>query len=195
MTQHAETRTAGRPRDPRIEAAALEAARAILVEDGWTGLTVKAVADRAGTTKAALYRRWPSLVHLAYEAVFPDELALDITFGPDLRADLLQVVRGTRDAFTRPFVAAALPPLLGEFSRQPQLHTALLGRFAGVFTTLDARLQDAKAAGECRRDARAYDLVRLVVGDILLGLMLGPEDLDDAWADRLTTTLVKGLAP
>lgn len=194
MTQ-IEQRSAGRPRDPRIERAALDAARSLLVEAGWPGLTMAAVADRASTTKAALYRRWPSLVHLAYEAAFPDELYLDLTLGADLRTDLLQVVRGTRDAFITPVVAAALPPLLAEFSRHPQVHASLLARFTPVFVALDDRLRAAQEAGECRLDARADDLVRLIVGDVILGLMLGPSDLDDAWADRLTTTLWKGLAP
>ena len=195
MTHDTEQRQAGRPRDPRIERAALDATRVLLLEGGWAAVTMAAVAERAGTTKAALYRRWPSVVHLAYEAAFPDELALDLSLGPDLRADLAWIVTGTRDAFSTPVVAAALPPLLAEFSRHPQLHASLLARFTPVFAALDERLREAQRAGQCRADARADDLVRLIVGDIVVGLMLGPSDLDDAWAERLTTTLWKGLAP
>src|SRR5262249_39630713 len=62
---------AGRPRDPRIDAAILRAAADLLVEIGYSNLTMAAVAERAGTTKTALYRRWSSKAELVHEAAFP----------------------------------------------------------------------------------------------------------------------------
>src|SRR2546423_12635097 len=50
-------KTPGRPRDPRIDAAILRAAADLLVEIGYSNLTMAAVAERALTTKTALYRR------------------------------------------------------------------------------------------------------------------------------------------
>ncbi|WP_188113292.1 TetR/AcrR family transcriptional regulator [Nocardioides humilatus] len=188
-------RGAGRPRDPRIEQAALAAARELLVEVGYARLTVAAVAGRAGTTKAALYRRWPSLPHLVYEAAFPDDLLKDWHLGADLRADLLGIVVGTRDAFTTPVAAAALPGLLAEFSTHPVLHNALLSRFASVFEAIDDRLRDAATAGEVKAEARSEDLLRLMIGAALIGVLLGPETLDDAWAARITDILLEGIRP
>lgn len=188
-------RGAGRPRDPRIEQAALAATRELLVEVGYARLTVAAVAGRAGTTKAALYRRWPSLPHLVYEAAFPDELLSGWQLGADLRTDLAGIVTGTRDAFTTPVAAAALPGLLAEFSTHPALHNALLTRFAGVFATVDERLRTAADAGEVRSDARSEDLLRLMIGAVLLGVLLGPDQLDDAWTERITTVLLEGVRP
>ncbi|PWN04687.1 TetR family transcriptional regulator [Nocardioides silvaticus] len=186
-------RSAGRPRDPRIEQAALAATRELLVEVGYQRLTVAAVAGRAGTTKPALYRRWPSLPHLVYEAAFPDELLSRMDLGHDLRADVHSIVLGARDAFLTPEAAAALPGLLAEFTSHPALHQALLARFAPVFTAVDDRLREAVAAGEVRSDARAEDLMRLMIGSVLLGVMLEPDALDDAWADRITTILLEGV--
>lgn len=188
-------RAAGRPRDPRIEQAALTATRALLVEVGYQRLTVAAVAERAGTTKAALYRRWPSLPHLVYEAAFPDELVGDWRLGADLAGDLAGVVAGTRDAFTTPVAAAALPGLLAEFSSHPELHTALLSRFAPVFEAFDDRLRGAVRAGEARADVRAEDLMRLMLGAVLLGVLLEPARLDDAWVARITTLVLEGVRP
>jgi len=188
-------RSAGRPRDPRIEQAALSATRELLVEVGYPRLTVAAVAGRAGTTKPALYRRWPSLPHLVYEAAFPDELLADMRLGNDLRADLVSIVTGTRDAFLTPHAAAALPGLVAEFTSHPALHQALLARFAAGFTAFDDRLQDAVDAGEVRPGTRAEDLMRLMIGAVLLGVMLAPDELDDAWADRIATILLEGVRP
>ena len=64
------TNEQGRPRDARIDAAALDAAAALLLEVGYADLTLAAVAARAGTSRPAVYRRWPTKAHLVHEAVF-----------------------------------------------------------------------------------------------------------------------------
>lgn len=188
-------RTTGRPRDPRIERAALAAVRDLLGEGGYAAVTVAAVAERAGTTKAALYRRWPALPHLVHEAAFPGELALDLHLGADLATDLAGIVRGTRDALCTPVAAAALPALLAEIGTFPDLHAAMMQRFAGVFTALSERLAVAVEAGQAHPDARSDDLLRLVIGAVISGVLLTPAELDDAWADRITATLVRSLRP
>jgi len=190
-----ERRGSGRPRDPRIESAALDAARTLLLEDGWSALSMAAVAARAGTTKPALYRRWLSLPQLVYEAAFPDEVALEFHLdSDDLRTDIVGIVRGIRDLMTSPVVAAALPGLLAEFSIQPELHASLLARFADGFALLDERLRRAADNGDARTNVGAEDLLRLAIGATLLGVLLGPQDLDDAWAERLAQTLWRGIA-
>lgn len=190
-----DSRATGRPRDPRIEQAALAAVRDLLREGGYAAVSVAAVAERAGTTKAALYRRWPALPHLVHEAAFPGELALEMRLGADLATDLAGVVRGTRDALCTPTASAALPALLAEIGTFPDLHAAMMRRFDGVLTALSARLAAAVEAGEAHPEARSDDLLRLVIGAVISGLLLAPADLDDAWADRLTATLVRSLRP
>ncbi|MBM7518951.1 TetR-like C-terminal domain-containing protein [Nocardioides nitrophenolicus] len=194
-TEISTARATGRPRDPRIEQAALAAVRALLAEGGYAAVTVSAVAARAGTTKAALYRRWPALPHLVHEAAFPSDLALDLHLGGSLEEDLAGIVRGARDALCSPVGAAALPALLAEITTWPDLHAAMLERFAGSFRAIDERLAVAVAAGEAHPDARADDLLRLVIGAVIAGVLLTPGQLDDAWADRLTDSLVRSLRP
>ncbi|KRB78097.1 hypothetical protein ASE01_08025 [Nocardioides sp. Root190] len=191
----ANPRTAGRPRDPRIEQAALAAVRDLLVEGGYPAVTVAAVADRAGTTKAALYRRWPALPHLIHEAAFPDELAQDLVLGADLATDLAGIVRGTLDTLSSPPGAAALPGLLAEVTTWPDLHAAMMRRFEGVFGALGERLREAVADGEARDDARADDVLRVVIGSVIAGLLLTPGELDDAWVERIAAMLARGLRP
>jgi AcrR family transcriptional regulator len=55
----------GRPRDPAIEGAVLDATADVLSQVGYARLTMEEVARRAGTTKPSIYRRWrgrPELV-------------------------------------------------------------------------------------------------------------------------------------
>lgn len=59
----------GRPRDAGIDRSVLEAARRHLSVHGLHGLSLAAVAEEAGTTRPALYRRWPTKLDLALAAV------------------------------------------------------------------------------------------------------------------------------
>ena len=59
----------GRPRDPGIDDAVLDAARRHLGAHGYDAMSVAAVAEEAGTTRQALYRRWPTKADLATAAI------------------------------------------------------------------------------------------------------------------------------
>lgn len=59
----------GRRRGDALETAILDAAWAELLEAGYSGFTVEAVAKRAGTSRPVLARRWPSRADLAVAAL------------------------------------------------------------------------------------------------------------------------------
>lgn len=61
--------TIGRPRDPAIEGAVLTAALRRLATDGYTRMTLAAVARDAGITKPTLYLRWPTKHDLVVAAL------------------------------------------------------------------------------------------------------------------------------
>ncbi|MEO8107998.1 MAG: helix-turn-helix domain-containing protein, partial [Actinomycetes bacterium] len=63
------TRPAGRPRDAGIDHSVLAATRRQLAASGFAALSVAAVAFEAGTTRPAIYRRWPTKSDLAVAAV------------------------------------------------------------------------------------------------------------------------------
>src|SRR5271155_5934449 len=107
---------AGRPRDPRIDAAILTATADLLVEIGYSNLTLAAVAERAGTTKTALYRRWSSKAELVHEAAFPAApTAIEPPPG-DIAADIHAMLAAARDVFTSPLVRGALPGLISDIA-------------------------------------------------------------------------------
>jgi AcrR family transcriptional regulator len=59
----------GRPRSERAHEAILEATLDLLVEEGFSRMSIEAVATRAGVGKATIYRRWLSKADLVAEAV------------------------------------------------------------------------------------------------------------------------------
>jgi len=59
----------GRLRDTAIDERLLAVARRHLSRDGYEGMSIAAVAQEAGTTRQALYRRWPTKADLAAAAI------------------------------------------------------------------------------------------------------------------------------
>ncbi len=186
----------GRPRDPRIDGAVLRATTELLAETGYPGLSVAAIAERAGTSKPAIYRRWPSKAHLVHEAVFPVGAATAIPDTGSPPDDLREMVRRTMAVLTTPAARAALPGLVGEIAADPTLHAALLERFADVISGgLADWLARAAAAGHVRTDVAASELAEAIAGITLLGLLTRPGELDESWVDRTTELLLKGISP
>jgi AcrR family transcriptional regulator len=89
----------GRRRGVRLEDAILDAAWAELVERGYPGMTLEGVAERAGTSRPVLYRRWPSRTALAMAAL-ARHLAQNPIVVPDLgsvRDELCLLLRRMSD--------------------------------------------------------------------------------------------------
>jgi len=185
---------AGRPRDPRIDAAILRATTDLLVEIGYANLTMAAVAERAGTTKTALYRRWSSKAELVHEAAFPAAPTAIATPPGDLRADVRAMIAAARDVFTSPIVRAALPGLLADMTADADLNTRVMGRFTDVFAAVRTRLAEALLRGDANADIDPERLIEVIGGATMLRLLLWPEkELDDEWVDQTTAIVAHGV--
>lgn len=185
---------AGRPRDPRIDSAILAATAELLVEIGYSNLSLAAVAERAGTTKSALYRRWSSKAELVHEAAFPvAPTALEAAAG-DMGADIRMMIEAARDVFTTPVVRAALPGLLADMTADAELNARVMTRFAGVFAAVRVRLCEAVDRGEAHPDVDPDRLIELIGGATMLRMLLYPNDkLDDTWVDQTAAIVVHGV--
>lgn len=145
----------GRPRDPAVEGAILRATRELLVERGFAGMTVDAVASAAHCGKAAVYRRWPSKTALVVAAV---REVYDPPAVPDtgsLRDDVLACVMH----YTRPDeqAALALASLLSAGSHDAELKKAsyeAIGRhpMAALREVLDRWMERGEIHPETRID-------------------------------------------
>lgn len=112
--------TRGRPRDPGLEDRILEATRALLVDHGYAGTTVDAVAAAAGCGKSAIYRRWPGKVQLVVAAVKQLQTAWPVPDTGSLREDVLGCALHYTRADER--ASTVLARLLIELGREPELY-------------------------------------------------------------------------
>ncbi|WP_306207977.1 TetR/AcrR family transcriptional regulator [Actinoplanes sp. RD1] len=110
-----------RRRGAALEDAILQAAADELTAAGYAGLTMEAVARRAGTNKNAVYRRWPGRAALGVAAY--RRLTVAFTDIPDtgsLREDVLELLRRVNRQWSSP-LGAVQRDLLAAAAHDPEL--------------------------------------------------------------------------
>ncbi len=140
-----------RRRGTELEEAILRAAAEELAEAGYSGLTMERVAQRAGTNKNAIYRRWPNRAALGVAAY--RHLAEE-TLGPpgtgELREDALTLLRAINCGQTSP-AARILRSLLTGVGEEPELREQLHEQASeGGVTAWLAVVGQAVARGQAR---------------------------------------------
>jgi AcrR family transcriptional regulator len=188
----------GRPRDSRIDDAVMVATRALLEEVGYLRLSIAAVAERAGTNKPAIYRRWPTKAHLVHAAVFPAAEGVEmLPAGADLRGDIRALVELGVEVLSQPATRAALPGLIAEMTDDPALHADVLDRFATAsWGWLQARIEAAITAGEVRTQIASSTVLEIIAGSTFVATAIRPsEELDADWVDRVVDVIMRGIAP
>ena len=153
-----------------------------------------AVADRAHTTKTALYRRWSSKAELVHEAVFPAAATALTTPAGDIAADVRAMIGAARDVFTSPVVRAALPGLIADMASDAELNARVMARFTDMFVVVRNRIVDGIERGEVQADVDPDRLVEIIGGATMLRLLLWPEhQLDDDWVAQTAAIVVHGV--
>ena len=165
--------------DERIDDAVLRATIELLEEVGYLQLTIAAIAERAGTNKPAIYRRWPTKAHLVHEAVFPAQDLDALPLGDDLRGDIRTlVVRRTSSSSVDRRPVRRCPGLLAETVGDPCCRPSVLGRAAGgTWEWLQRRLDAGVAAGRgARATCRRSTVFELIAGTTFVATAIRPLD-------------------
>lgn len=109
------------PRGDRARDRMLRAALEVLAEGGLPGFTVEAVAERAGASKATIYRHWRLRGELIVDAMDMTFQRLEPPRSGQLRSDLIELVSDVEALFSgQPFprlsavhLSPAFPPEYG----------------------------------------------------------------------------------
>ena len=112
----------GRPRSDRVERAILDAAREILVTDGFAALKLEHVASRAGVGKTAIYRRWGSKEALSLAVL--EELGaphIRIAETGNTRAELLAATTNAMTAVVDTDFGPVIEALMSQIAMNPEI--------------------------------------------------------------------------
>ena len=190
----ASARGRGRPRSPQIRDAILRAARELMHEAGPTGLTMEAVAERAGVGKPTVYRWWPNR-HAVAMAALMDEAALPnapLRKRSPLRALEQQLLVVSETLASRQgrnvtaMIAAADPDT--EVAKAFRHHFVLARRSEGM-----ALLEEAVQLGELRAGLDVEVALDQIYGALFFRVLMGHAGIDAAFVRVLVKQVVRGL--
>jgi AcrR family transcriptional regulator len=183
-----------RPRDPRIDAAVLTAARSALGASGYSGLRLDDVARRAGTTKPAIYRRWRDRQHLVLAALSEPLGAITPPDTGCTLCDLGECLQVFVAAFER-MPPDVIGPLFADCAGDPELRA---GFMAALLDPPRAAVRQTLERAQARSDLRAdvdLDLVVDLVGSLIhYRALFGHAPSGGEELERTVETLMGGLA-
>jgi AcrR family transcriptional regulator len=192
----AEAPQRGRPRSERARQAILEAASELLLARGLSAVSMDAVAERAGVSKATIYRWWPTKETLALDALYTEWAAArpHPRDTGSLRGDLLSLLRPwARLAGSRPY-GRVVAALLTEAQTDPVFAAEYRERF------VEPRRQQAREIfrraierGEIPADTKVEVALDLLYGPLYHRLLHGHAPLNDRFVREVIDMVLDGV--
>lgn len=190
-----EPTTRGRPRDPQVDRAILDAAVELLHEGGLEAMSVEAVAARAGVSRASVYRRYTNRVDLM-EAVF-NAAAAAKPEPPDtgsVRTDMVQLIHRLRAVLLESDTGGMLPAMMSAALENPEVREAL-ERFTSARRAPTVEiLRRGIERGELRAETDPDLLADMLVGAVIYRILMRNVTIGDQRAEHLVDLLLSGSA-
>jgi AcrR family transcriptional regulator len=183
VDQPAEPRRRGAARTDELLQVTLELA----AEIGYPGLSMEAVARRAGVGKHTIYRRWPSKAALMLDALSRVWTAgLDYRDTGDVRADLREQFLRSSSALSTPPIGPVYRGVIAEAQSDPALRATLHERFLLTVEerTLD-RITRAQHTGELVADVDLEFAAEVLCGTLYYRHLLTTRPIDEDAVDAL----------
>jgi AcrR family transcriptional regulator len=192
MSGASQNPAAGRPRSEEAHRAILDATLALLVEVGYSALTVEGIAQRAGVGKATIYRRWSSKLPLVIEA-YGDLPAFEDADTGDLASDLEHILRSYIRLYNTTPLGAVIPSLAGELPHNPELMDGFAPVVRERRQPLLNALGRAVERGEIPKDSDLDLAADLILGPITVRVFFTPGKLNPKMIRPIVRAALDGL--
>lgn len=188
------SRSRGRPRDEVARRRILESALAVVEDVGFANATTEAIAERAGASKATIYRWWPNKAAVLIEAL-REQVEEETPFPNtgNLRQDIylqlenfMRLLTSRRGRIFKAFIAAA--------QSDPEVAEAFRSMW------IQPRRQDARRVLEQHQRkcaltdrADAGTILDMIYGPIYFRLLAGHEPLTIEFAREIADMALDGI--
>ncbi len=180
---------------PRTATVTLAATRELIAEIGFDALRTELVAQRAGISKATLYRWWPNKVALVMDAIEDIVSTRVPTFASDdAREDLRCSLRALFAFANTEGPRRVMTNLTASALHEPELASALRTFRRRQSAALEAIVHRGVEAGELRDDIDAKVAVQQLVGPMWYRMLVTGEALPPRLADTLVDQLWSGIS-
>lgn len=179
----------GRPRSAFSRTAILSATMRLMQQNGYTTVTIDAIAAEAGVGRQTIYRWWRTKPEVAFEALAEHAReSIVIPESADAAADLRAFLCATFERVRE--LAPILTSLIAEAQFDPSFRDQLRERL------LDGRRRDlTRAVSRLVGTERAAIAVDAVYGAMWYRMLDGHAEIDDTCADDLVQLLAASRRP
>lgn len=175
----------GRPRSAEVEPAVLAATLEVAREVGITRLSMDDVADRAGVSKATIYRRWPSKEQLVLDALRSAVNPIDDVDTGSLRGDLEHYLGELARRYRTGAMSDVLPHLIEVACHDENVRSSLDGYVQSRRIPLRAIIERGRARGEVRGAVEVEALIDSILGAIIYRRLLSYQPVDESYLSNL----------
>lgn len=183
----------GRPRSKELDASILTATLELAAEVGINGMSMDDLAQRAGVSKASIYRRWPSKELLVIDALRSAMGPLDAVDTGDVGGDLRAILGDLVERFSsKDRMRDILPHLIEVATHDPALRVELDAYTQLRRVPMRTILERGVARGEISPDVDLDTLIDALLGPIIYRRLLTGGTIDTAFIERLMALVVPG---
>jgi AcrR family transcriptional regulator len=180
----------GRPRVEGLDQALLDVTLELAGEVGLHGMSMDELAQRAGVSKATIYRRWPSKERLVLEALNQAMRPFDVIDTGSLRGDLDDYLGELARRMATGKASDVLPDLIAASVRDPNLRSSLDEYIRYRRQPLQTILGRGIDRGELAIDTDVEVVIDALIGPFVYRRLLSHDPLDAAFVERLLRTVL-----
>lgn len=191
--EQAEVRPRGRPRSESCSAEILSATLDLVAEVGIAGLTVDAVAQRAGVGKATIYRRWASKEALMLDAWAAAATTPEIPDTGSLRDDVRELFLGNHHPLSDVAMQRVFPQMIAAAKVNAEVGEAYSAFIAERRRPLRTILQRAIDRGELPAGIDRELVHDLLVAPLTFRWLVTDAPVDEAVITQIIDVVLAGV--
>ncbi|MDF3001400.1 MAG: transcriptional regulator [Bacillota bacterium] len=183
----------GRPRSEETRKAILSAAYEMLVENGFKSITIEGISERAGVSKATIYKWWPNKAAVVLDGFFDATVSmLGIPDTGSVKEDLFIQISSLA-SFLTSSKGKVLLELIAEGQSDSNVAQEYRNRYFHPRRLISkAILEKAEARHELKKDLDLELLIDLLFAPLFYRLLITGEPVDPFFIERLISYVLIG---
>ena len=185
----------GRPRSEETKKAILTASYELLLENGFNAVTVEGIAERAGVSKATIYKWWPNKAAVVLDGFFAaTESMLQVPDTGSAREDLFIQVNNLASFITSP-KGKVITELIAEGQFDKNIAEEYRIRYFNPRRLISRHIiERGILRGDLKKDLDIELSIDLIFAPLFYRLLITGETIDSAFVKSLISYALMGLS-
>ena len=185
----------GRPRSEETKKAILTASYELLLENGFNTVTVEGIAERAGVSKATIYKWWPNKAAVVLDGFFAaTESMLQVPDTGSAREDLFIQVNNLATFITSPR-GKVIKELIAEGQFDANIAEEYRSRYFNPRRLISRHIiERGILRGDLKKDLDIELSIDLIFAPLFYRLLITGETVDSAFVKSLISYAFMGLS-